>query len=113
MTLRDKTFVLTGATGGIGQAIARRLVKAGAKLILVGRSASALNTLIESLDKVFHGSTFLVADIASQEGREIIRTALLDLKTPLDGLINCAGINHFSFLSVVPDLYDTHSYLVH
>jgi short-subunit dehydrogenase len=99
MTLRDKVYVLTGATGGIGQAIAKRLAKQGSRLILIGRSESALNTLIESLGQNSKGCSFIVADISSHEGREAILTALLELKTPLNGLINCAGINHFSFLT--------------
>jgi short-subunit dehydrogenase len=107
MVLRDKTYLLTGATGGIGQAIAKRLARQGVKLILVGRSESALNTLLESLNRNSQGGFSLVADISSHEGRETIRTALVALNRPLDGLINCAGINHFSFLSDTdPDLIE-------
>jgi len=45
MELRDSSVLLTGATGGIGHAIARRLHAAGASLVLTGRRADVLEPL--------------------------------------------------------------------
>jgi short-subunit dehydrogenase len=47
MTLRGQIAVVTGATGGIGQAIADRVAMAGAHLVLLGRSVSALEALVQ------------------------------------------------------------------
>lgn len=47
-TLKDKTIVLIGATGGIGQAVVTKLAQQGAKLALGGRNQTALDTLAES-----------------------------------------------------------------
>jgi len=50
MELTGKTVLLTGATGGIGHAIARRLRRAGATLTLTGRRAEVLAPLARELD---------------------------------------------------------------
>jgi short-subunit dehydrogenase len=50
MHLSGSTVLLTGATGGIGQAIARELSGRGAKLILTGRRADVLEPLAKELD---------------------------------------------------------------
>lgn len=99
MSLNNKLYILTGATGGIGRAIAIRLAKQGAQLILIGRSEAALAELSRQIASSQTSGFTLHADIATAEGREIIRTALLALTVPVDGLINCAGINHFSLLA--------------
>lgn len=45
-----KTAIITGASGGIGSAIARRFAKEGHSCILVGRDASRLETVLRGLD---------------------------------------------------------------
>ncbi|MET0357291.1 MAG: SDR family oxidoreductase [Cellvibrio sp.] len=99
MQLEGKLILLTGATGGIGKAIARHLAAQGAQIILVGRSLHALQALSRELDIKRNGSFILQADITTTVGRDTIRTALLALQRPLDGLINCAGINAFGLLT--------------
>jgi short-subunit dehydrogenase len=60
--VRGSTVLLTGATGGIGQAIARRLAARGARLILTGRRAEELGALATEL-----GARSQVCDLASRE----------------------------------------------
>jgi short-subunit dehydrogenase len=98
MKLKGKLILLTGASGGIGQAIAQRLAAQGARLILVGRSTQQLNALARGLNVFANAGFVLQADLTSHSGRETIRTALLALQEPLDALINCAGINLFGLL---------------
>jgi short-subunit dehydrogenase len=98
MKLKGKLILLTGASGGIGQAIAQRLAAQGARLILVGRSTQQLNTLARGLNVFANAGFVLQADLTSHSGRETIRTALLALQEPLDALINCAGVNLFGML---------------
>ena len=47
--LAGRTALLTGATGGIGQAIARALHRRGAQLILTGRRSDVLEPLAQEL----------------------------------------------------------------
>jgi len=98
MKLKGKLILLTGASGGIGQAIARRLAAQGARLILVGRSTQQLNALARELQVLANDGFVLQADITSRSGHDTIRTALLALQEPLDVLINCAGVNLFGML---------------
>jgi len=98
MKLKGKLILLTGASGGIGQAIAQRLAAQGARLILVGRSTQQLNALARGLNVFANAGFVLQADLTSHSGRETIRTALLALQEPLDALINCAGVNLFGML---------------
>ncbi len=98
MNIKGKLILLTGASGGIGKAIARRLSEQGARLILVGRSTQTLNALARELNVRGNDGFVLQADISCRSGREIIRTALLALQEPLDALINCAGTNLFGML---------------
>jgi uncharacterized protein len=60
--LADSTVLLTGASGGIGHAIARSLAARGARLILTGRRAGVLDGLADEL-----GARALVCDLASRE----------------------------------------------
>lgn len=102
MDLKDKTILLTGATGGIGEAIARQLIACGSRLILVGRSDQTLKYLTRELHLTKNNGFTLQADIATHAGRETIRTALVALQNPVDVLINCAGTSLFGFLEDSP-----------
>lgn len=50
MQIRGSTVLLTGATGGIGQAVARELHRQGAALVVSGRNANLLDELVRELD---------------------------------------------------------------
>ena len=60
--IRGTTILLTGATGGIGQAIARALAARGGRLILTGRRADVLEPLAQEL-----GGRALAADLADRD----------------------------------------------
>lgn len=93
--LNGKTIVLTGATGGIGSAIARLLSAQGACLILVGRNDDTLSLLNQKL-----GGQHLdcMADISTQLGRKILIDFCENEVGQVDIVINNAGMSHFSLL---------------
>ena len=62
MELSGKTALLTGATGGLGKAIAEALARRGATLVLSSRRAEELDALATSLPG--HGHRVIVADLA-------------------------------------------------
>ena len=90
--LEGRTVLITGAAGGIGQALARAFAAQGARLLLVDREAAALDALVESLHshRVHSavcelGSDAAVADVAAQVGDRFGR---------LDALVHNAGTEY-------------------
>jgi len=77
--------VITGATGGIGSARARMLARAGARVVLMGRSQPALARLAEEVGALDARACDLTETPAA---RRILR----ELPAP-DILVNCAGGN--------------------
>lgn len=86
MELSGKTVLLTGATGGLGQAIARALAGRGAKLVLSSRKQDELQRLADDLPGGGHRA--LVSDLA-EEG-EALR--LLDAAGEVDVFVANAGL---------------------
>lgn len=87
----DKVVLLTGAAGGIGQAISRRLLDAGATVIACDLSADALGKLRDEHKGNARLHT-IVADVASEEGGETIAAGVKNVTGHLDILINGAGL---------------------
>ena len=87
MDLKNKTAVITGASSGIGRAVARNLNQAGVKLVLTGRRADRL----EAVKKEAEGAVALAGDITDPAlpGR-LIQTAL-DSFGRCDIVFNNAG----------------------
>lgn len=83
MLLSGKTILLTGATGGIGHAIARRLHGAGARLVLTGRRTDVLAPLAEEL-----GAQSLAVDLADRDAV----TRLAEECADVDGFIANAAL---------------------
>jgi len=90
--MKGKTILLTGASGGIGAALAYELAQAGAQLILVGRNKQKLTELTHALGE---GHVILDCDIATVDGREVISNYCRELQTGVDILVNNAGIGAF------------------
>ncbi|MFT7651346.1 MAG: short-subunit dehydrogenase [Candidatus Azotimanducaceae bacterium] len=88
--LKESVCLLTGATGGIGRAVASALAHQGAKLVLTARTEKDLDDLAESLPA---GSVRLVqaADMTKSEDR-LSLTAAAEIAN-VDTLINLAGAN--------------------
>ncbi|SBS29696.1 3-oxoacyl-[acyl-carrier-protein] reductase FabG [Marinomonas spartinae] len=97
--------LLTGATGGIGQAIAKELADRGATLILQGRDKQRLETLAQSLKGQHH---ILVADINQANDREKIRQTMAE-SGPFTMLINNAGVGQFSPFEQLSEEEITHT----
>ena len=88
-SLENKNIIVTGASGGIGNAIIKKLNEAGANILASGTKIEKL----EELKKNFEGIKILKFDISqSDKIEEFIENATGELGGSLDGLINNAGI---------------------
>ena len=89
MNLENKKIIITGATGGIGNSIVKRLSDAGAKILATGTRLEKL----EELKSKFKNTDILKFDISKgEEIEEFIENATKQLGGGLDCLINNAGI---------------------
>lgn len=96
MHLRDTRVLLTGATGGIGSALARQLAAHGAKLGLVGTRSDALKQLAASLRQLSNSMIAITADITMPEGQALAISAMQSKFGGIDILINNAGVTDFT-----------------
>jgi short-subunit dehydrogenase len=104
--LKGKRVILTGATGGMGQATARGLAKAGARLIIAARTADALRNLQKELAATTGAEVIAVpTDVTNPaDRRKLIDTAIREFGG-LDVLINLSGIgSHGHFISSTPEI---------
>lgn len=88
MNLSGKRIVVTGASRGIGERIARKAAAAGAQVALVARSREALEKLAADL-----GGDAYAADLSDAAGRAGL-IARIDADGPIDVLVNNAGVDH-------------------
>ncbi|MDA7604805.1 3-oxoacyl-ACP reductase FabG [Candidatus Pelagibacter sp.] len=87
--LENKNIIVTGASGGIGNSIVKKLDKAGANILASGTRIEKL----EELKKNFENIKILKFDISqSDKISEFIENATNELGGSLDGLVNNAGI---------------------
>lgn len=93
-----KTVTVTGATKGIGRAIADMLAARGAKIVAVGRTQSELDELAASID-----ARVIAADLGSVEEA---RAAALSAASS-DLLVNCAGTTALDrFIDLPAETFD-------
>ncbi|WP_226701864.1 SDR family oxidoreductase [Microbulbifer elongatus] len=97
------TILLTGASGGIGSALAHTLATRGHRLLLQGRNKTALEQLCNSLPGQ-HRHQVLVADLCNRQQRATLVKTCSDLPGGLDVLINNAGIARFALLADTDDV---------
>lgn len=84
--------MVTGASSGIGTAIAEAMAAAGASVVLVGRDAARLGTCGESIESAGGRVATVAVDLCSAEAPARIVDAALDAFGRLDVLVHSAGL---------------------
>lgn len=88
LDLAGQAVLVTGASGGMGAGIARRLAEAGARVV-VGYHRNAAGA--EAVAADCPGAMLAGGDLAAPGGAEALFEAALAAAGRLDGLVNCAG----------------------
>ena len=92
LDLNGRTALVTGASQGIGEAIARRLAIQGARVVVAARNVERLKKLADEIDSIGSSAHVLPLDLADSAA---IADRLAELPPPfveIDVLINNAGI---------------------
>lgn len=87
--LSGKTALVTGATGGIGEAIAKSLHAQGATVAISGRNTDKLDALAKELGGRVH---VVAADLGAPEGPTELAKAATEALGKVDVLVNNAGL---------------------
>ncbi|NOQ77467.1 MAG: SDR family oxidoreductase [Methylococcaceae bacterium] len=91
MKCKDKTIILTGASGGLGHQLALKLAQKGAKLALTGRDIKKLRQLKYEIKNNAGQCILIEADISTEDGRKRIVNRTKENYGSIDILINNAG----------------------
>lgn len=92
MQIENSTVFITGASRGIGLAVCRELINAGARLFLTARSEHELSTACKKLDPNGGKAFYAVMDVTDSASVKNAVSKALDVFGKIDLLINNAGI---------------------
>lgn len=99
-SLAGKRILVTGASSGIGRAIAIGCSHMGANIVATGRDAVRLAETMESLHQGQH--QMVIADLTKENERE---TLISELSQPIDGCVHSAGISRLSPVRMVNEAH--------
>lgn len=91
--LTDRRVLVTGASSGIGLAIAEECLHLGARVCIVARGAERVHAVVDALGGAAAGVHGLSADVTTVDGRRAIEAFVRDTWGTLDVLVNNAGMN--------------------
>lgn len=91
MDLKDKAALVTGASRGLGRALAQQLARAGARVVLVARSAPPLEQTVREICAEGGQAHGLVFDIARKQDVHPLAGAAAALVGPIDLLVHNAS----------------------
>jgi 3-oxoacyl-[acyl-carrier protein] reductase len=111
--LRDRACIVTGASGGLGGAVAQMLAREGARTLLVGRREQPLEALAQRCAALGGRARPLVVDLASTDVGERVVTACEEQFGRIDALVNSAGTSSARGLDELTDEDWQHQWQLH
>ena len=101
--LSGKTAIVTGASRGIGAAIAQRLCEAGTNVVLCSRSAESVAQIGDTLRGKGYSTYAMAADISEKADVEALIEKTIEQFSQIDILVNNAGITRDMLLMRLKD----------
>ncbi len=104
-TLEGSTALVTGATSGIGRAVALQLAALGAEVVVHGRSAERGAKTVQEIENAGGKARFVAADLAEADKVRRLAAAV----GPVDILVNNAGVYKFGATADIDEeVFDEH-----
>lgn len=91
--MKGKIAIITGASSGIGKALAYELAKNGASVVIAARSMDKLEELANNLNNLGFDAFAFQADVSREQDCKNLIQATIDKYHTIDVLINNAGIS--------------------
>jgi citronellol/citronellal dehydrogenase len=109
--LKGRTAIVTGASRGIGEAVAARLAQEGARVVASARTAEegesrlpgTLHETVERIRRAGGEATFVKADLAQHDDRVRLVETTVATYGPVDILVNNAAITYFMPIADFPE----------
>ena len=92
--LSEQTAIVTGASSGIGRAIAEKLGAAGAHVFLSGRTQAPMDDSAKTIEQAGGKATVVVGDVRDIEQVRGLVSGAVDATGRLDIMVNNAGLSY-------------------
>lgn len=103
--LKDKVFIVTGGSKGIGEGITRALVADGAIVVIATRSTEVTEKLVAELQAAGHKAHGVIGDLSIIENCKKVIDETVAAFGRIDGLVNNAGFNDGAGLESGPEAF--------
>lgn len=94
MRVKDKSIIVTGAAGGIGEGIARRLAQEGAQVVINDIDAARGEKVVAGIQAAGGRASFFRADVTQSADVKALVEAAVQRNGKLDVMVNNAGWTH-------------------
>jgi short-subunit dehydrogenase len=92
-SFKDKVVIVTGASSGIGEAVAREFAANGSKVMLAARTVQKLAAIVEEIRSQNQESSYVVTDVTYEDDCKNLIETTISKYGRLDVLVNNAGIS--------------------
>ena len=92
-SFENKVVIVTGASSGIGKAIAKEFAANGSKVILAARSEEKLSEIVNEISAKNQKASYIVTDVSKEEDCRNLVLRTIEKYGSIDILINNAGIS--------------------
>ncbi len=112
--LQGKVCVVTGATGGIGEAIAELFAEQGGKVVVSGRNTANGDAIVERIRSAGNAAEFIRCDVSEDVEMDALMQGCVERYGGLDVLVNNAAEVHDAHgpgrdvASLPPEIWDRH-----
>lgn len=103
MKISNTTFIITGASSGIGEALSKKLAASGANVVLAARNKSKLNQVHDKIQSSGGSSLVIPTDITDYNAcKHLVKETILKFNQ-IDSLILNAGVSMWAFFDKIED----------